>query len=101
MEKFDASSAVQLLGQHQVTMSQGVPTHFSRVLQLPKQLREKADLSSHRLALHAAAPCPVQALPSATIPTSFHRFPTALHQTCGEGGAKFVQTTAGICSIWV
>jgi len=59
MEKFDARSAVRLLGQHGVTMSQWVPTHFSRMLQLPKQLREKADLSSHRLALHAAAPCPV------------------------------------------
>jgi fatty-acyl-CoA synthase len=32
---------------------------FSRMLRLPKEERERHDLSCHELALHGAAPCPV------------------------------------------
>jgi fatty-acyl-CoA synthase len=60
MEKFDAQLALELIQKHRVTTSQWVPTHFIRMLRLPEQTREQFDLSSHRVAIHAAAPCPVQ-----------------------------------------
>jgi fatty-acyl-CoA synthase len=33
---------------------------FVRMLKLPQALRERYDLSTHRMAIHAAAPCPVE-----------------------------------------
>ena len=33
---------------------------FVRMLKLPEEERTSYDLSSHRLAVHAAAPCPVE-----------------------------------------
>lgn len=60
MEKFDAEAALALIERHHVTHSQWVPTHFIRMLRLPAETRRRYDLSSHRIALHAAAPCPVE-----------------------------------------
>jgi fatty-acyl-CoA synthase len=59
MEKFDAELALASIERYRVTMSQWVPIMFTRMLRLPQQVREKYDLSSHRKAIHAAAPCPV------------------------------------------
>lgn len=59
MEKFDAETALALIERHHVTVAQWVPTHFSRLLQLPDTARAAYDLSSLTVALHAAAPCPV------------------------------------------
>lgn len=59
MEKFDALQALQLIERHKVTHSQWVPTMFVRMLKLPPDERAGFDLSSHRIAIHAAAPCPV------------------------------------------
>jgi acyl-CoA synthetase (AMP-forming)/AMP-acid ligase II len=59
MEKFDAEMALALIEKYRVTDSQWVPTHFVRMLDLPPEVRKKYDLSSHRNATHAAAPCPV------------------------------------------
>ena len=59
MEKFDAEAALQHIEKYRVTDSQWVPTHFVRMLDLPESTRQKYDLSSHRNATHAAAPCPV------------------------------------------
>ena len=59
MERFDAEEALALVERHGVTLSQWVPTMFSRLLKLPDDVRTRDDLSSHRLAIHAAAPCPV------------------------------------------
>ena len=59
MEHFDAEHALALLEKYKVTDSQWVPTHFVRLLDLPEDVRAKYDLSSHRNATHAAAPCPV------------------------------------------
>ncbi|HEX7873372.1 MAG TPA: acyl-CoA synthetase [Sphingobium sp.] len=59
MEKFDAEGALAAIERHNVTASQWVPTHFNRLLQLPASVRDGYDLSSLRIALHAAAPCPV------------------------------------------
>lgn len=60
MERFDPETYLQLVGQYQVTHSQLVPTMFSRMLKLPQEVREAADLSSLEVVVHAAAPCPVQ-----------------------------------------
>ncbi len=59
MEKFDPEAALAAIEKYQVTDSQWVPTHFVRFLKLPEEVRGKYDLSSHKRALHAAAPCPV------------------------------------------
>jgi long-chain acyl-CoA synthetase len=37
-----------------------VPTHFSRLLSLPEDVKKKYDLSSLRHMIHSAAPCPVE-----------------------------------------
>lgn len=60
MERFDAEQALALIERHRVTHSQWVPTMFTRMLRLPAEARTRHDLSSHRLAIHAAAPCPVE-----------------------------------------
>jgi long-chain acyl-CoA synthetase len=51
--------ALRTIQDQKVTTSQWVPTHFKRMLQLPEPVRRKYDLSSLRVAVHAAAPCPV------------------------------------------
>ena len=60
MERFDAEAYLGLVGRHRITHSQLVPTMFSRLLKLPDEVRQRADLSSLEIAIHAAAPCPVQ-----------------------------------------
>jgi fatty-acyl-CoA synthase len=59
MEKFDAEAALRAIEQYKVTDSQWVPTHFVRMLKLPEEARTRFDLSTHKRAIHAAAPCPV------------------------------------------
>jgi long-chain acyl-CoA synthetase len=58
MDRFDATESLRALEQHRVTHSQWVPTMFVRMLKLPDEVRESFDLSAHRVAIHAAAPCP-------------------------------------------
>lgn len=60
MDKFDAENALSLIEQHRVTHSQWVPTMFVRMLKLDPAVRTLFDLSSHRCAIHAAAPCPIE-----------------------------------------
>ena len=60
MEHFDAAEAIALIEREQITHSQWVPTMFVRMLKLPDDVRLAHDLSSHRVAIHAAAPCPVE-----------------------------------------
>ena len=59
MEKFDPEHFLALIERHRVTHSQLVPTMFSRLLKLPEAVRQRYDLSSLEVAIHAAAPCPV------------------------------------------
>ncbi len=59
MEHFDAELALALVEKHRVTHSQWVPTMFVRMLKLPEATRAKYDVSSLQIAIHAAAPCPV------------------------------------------
>jgi fatty-acyl-CoA synthase len=58
MEKFDAEAALAAIEQYGVTHSQWVPTMFVRMLKLPPEVRGRYDVSSLRVAVHAAAPCP-------------------------------------------
>jgi long-chain acyl-CoA synthetase len=58
MERFDAEQALAAIERFRVTVTQVVPTMFVRMLQLPEETRTAYDVSSLRLAGHAAAPCP-------------------------------------------
>lgn len=60
MQRFDEEAALRHIEQYGITHSQWVPTMFIRMLKLPANVRGRYDLSSHRLAVHAAAPCPVE-----------------------------------------
>ncbi len=59
LERFDPVQALEAIEANKVTVSQWVPTMFIRMLRLPQETRDQYDLSSHRRAIHAAAPCPV------------------------------------------
>jgi long-chain acyl-CoA synthetase len=59
MDRFDAEEALSLIERYRVTHSQWVPTMFVRMLKLPDETRASYDVSSMRVAIHAAAPCPV------------------------------------------
>ena len=59
MEKFDPETYLALVEKYRITHSQLVPTMFVRMLKLPEDVRTKHDLSSLKVAIHAAAPCPV------------------------------------------
>lgn len=58
-DKFDAEGSLAMIEKYKVTHSQWVPTHFVRMLKLPEEVRARYDVSSMKIALHAAAPCPV------------------------------------------
>ncbi len=58
MPRFDEVGALAAIERFSVTHSQWVPTMFTRMLKLPREELEGFDLSSHRVAIHAAAPCP-------------------------------------------
>ena len=59
MSRFDPLEALRLIERHRVTHSQWVPTMFVRMLKLPEAECRGFDLSNHEVAIHAAAPCPV------------------------------------------
>jgi long-chain acyl-CoA synthetase len=60
MEKFDAAECLAAIEHHHVTAAQFVPTMFVRMLKLDPAVRTKYDVSSLHMAIHAAAPCPVE-----------------------------------------
>ncbi len=60
MERFDAEAALAAIEEHRVSHAQFVPTHFVRMLKLADADRNAHDLSSLQVAVHAAAPCPVE-----------------------------------------
>jgi fatty-acyl-CoA synthase len=60
MERFDAEQALAAIERYRVTHGQWVPTMFVRLLKLPAEVRARYDLSSLRVAVHAAAPCPAE-----------------------------------------
>ena len=60
MPRFDAAEALAYIEQYEITHSQWVPTMFGRMLKLPEEQRTGYDWSTHKVAIHAAAPCPVE-----------------------------------------
>ena len=60
MEKFDAAGCLANIERFAVTHSQFVPTMFVRMLKLDEAERTRHDLSTLGIAVHAAAPCPVE-----------------------------------------
>lgn len=60
MEHFEPQAALAAIERYRITHSQWVPTMFVRMLKLPDAVRAAHDLSSHKVAIHAAAPCPVE-----------------------------------------
>ncbi|GEL21614.1 putative acyl-CoA ligase [Pseudonocardia sulfidoxydans NBRC 16205] len=60
MPRFDAETALAAIGRFRATHSQWVPTMFVRMLKLPDEVRARHDVSSLTVAVHAAAPCPVE-----------------------------------------
>jgi len=59
MPHFDPEQVLQAIERWRVTAVQMVPTMFVRLLKLPPDVRRKYDLSSLRIVIHAAAPCPI------------------------------------------
>jgi long-chain acyl-CoA synthetase len=60
MEKFDAEAALLAIEKYGITHSQWVPIMFIRMLKLPESTRSAYDVSSLKVAIHAAAPCPIE-----------------------------------------
>ncbi len=59
MQHFDPEAALAAIDRYKVNASQWVPTHFVRMLKLDAATRARYDLSSLKVAIHAAAPCPI------------------------------------------
>jgi long-chain acyl-CoA synthetase len=60
MQRFDAEAALAAIERFKITHSQWVPTMFIRMLRLDASVREQYDLRTHKVAIHAAAPCPIE-----------------------------------------
>lgn len=56
---WDARDWLGLVARHRVTTTFMTPAHFIRILEVPPEDRDVFDLSSLRLVLHGAAPCPI------------------------------------------
>ena len=59
MDKWDPEETLRLIDERKVTNCHMVATMFHRMLQLPEETKARYDISSMRLIIHGAAPCPV------------------------------------------
>ncbi|WP_052666585.1 acyl-CoA synthetase [Nitriliruptor alkaliphilus] len=59
MDGWSPEGTLERIERYGVTSSHMVPTMFNRLLKLPDEVREAADVSSLRCMIHSAAPCPV------------------------------------------
>ena len=60
MDKWTPEGTLERIERYRVTTSHMVPTQFHRLLALPKEERDRFDVSSLRTMVHSAAPCPVE-----------------------------------------
>ncbi|MDQ3147403.1 MAG: AMP-binding protein, partial [Actinomycetota bacterium] len=60
MDGWEPADCLGLIERLRITHSHLVPTMFHRLLALPAEVRERADVSSLRMVVHGAAPCPVE-----------------------------------------
>lgn len=56
--KFDPEETLAAIERHRITNAVMVPTMFVRILRLPKEVRDRYDISSLRWVTHTGAPCP-------------------------------------------
>ena len=59
-QRFDAEQVLELIERHRVTNTSLVTTMFHRLLRLPEAKRARYDVSSLRMVMHSASPCPVE-----------------------------------------
>jgi long-chain acyl-CoA synthetase len=60
MDSWRSEEALRLIDHHRITHTHMVPIMFRRLLDLPDGVRRRYDLSSLRVVVHGAAPCPVE-----------------------------------------
>lgn len=60
MRRFDPERALQLIEEHKVQTTFMAPTLLQRLAGLPEDVRKRYDLSSMRVIIVAAAPCPFE-----------------------------------------
>lgn len=58
MPHFDPEEALRLIARHRVTTTFMAPTLLHRIMDLPREVRERYDVSSMRALILGAAPCP-------------------------------------------
>ena len=56
--RFDAEELLRLIETERITHLHMVPIMFNRLIKLPEDVKARYDLSSLRVVVHAAAPCP-------------------------------------------
>ena len=59
MDGWSPEETLQLIEQHAITHTHLVPIMFHRLLSLDDDVKQRYDISSLKLVLHGAAPCPV------------------------------------------
>jgi long-chain acyl-CoA synthetase len=59
MDRWDAEETLRLIERYRITHTHMVATMFHRLLQHPAEVKARYDLSSLKLVMHGAAPCPV------------------------------------------
>jgi long-chain acyl-CoA synthetase len=59
MGRFDPEATLRAIAAHRVESTVMVPTHFTRLLGLPEDVRARHDVTSLRLVAHTGAACPV------------------------------------------
>lgn len=57
--RFDAEKTLATIEEYKIATTVMVPTHFVRLLALPKEVRDRYDVSSMRRIAHTGAKCPV------------------------------------------
>jgi len=59
-ERFDAERILALIERHRLTHAYLVPTMYVRLLRLPREVKERYDLSSMRFVASTGSPCPAE-----------------------------------------
>ena len=57
--RFDPEGFLDLVDRHRVNLVQIVPTMMIRLIRLPQEIKDRYDVSSFKLIVHGAGPCPV------------------------------------------
>lgn len=57
-ERFEATQVLEAITKHGITHAHLVPTMFKRMLDLPQDIKDNANIDSLRIINHGAAPCP-------------------------------------------